>query len=141
MKTLQKQCGMGLLSLILVIVVCAFCGTFAFKVVPIYAENRYIISGLKELVDAGTNLEQMSDAEIKKKMNNFYTINNVRSKEAQNIVVSRSVNRVIVKIDYESRATFFSNIDVVVSFVNHLDSAHPHECCNAVAVEEVSAKY
>ncbi len=138
MNSLQKQRGIGLINLVFLLVVCAFCGTFAFKVVPMYADNRYVITGLRELVEPGTQLEQMSDAEIKKAMSNFYMVNNVRSSDAQKIVISRSSNRVVVKIDYESRATLFYNIDVVMSFQNHLDSAHPHECCKAV--EEVSAK-
>ena len=131
---------MGMIQLMVVILVCAFCGIFAFKVVPLYAENRYIISGLKELVDPGAKLEQMSDAEIKKKMNNFYTVNNVRGEEAQNIVIDRSVNQVVVKIDYEARAPFFANIDLIVSFQNHLDSANPAMCCTPLT-EPKSAKY
>lgn len=140
MNYLQKQRGMGMINLIIVILVCTFCGLFAFKVLPMYAENRYIVSGLKELVDPGAKLEQMTDSEIKKKMGKFYTINNVRGKEAQNIVIVRGVNQVVVKIDYEARAPFFANIDLVVNFQNHLDSTHPTLCCTPVAEVE-SAKY
>ena len=138
MNSLQKQRGMGLINLVLVLMVCAFCGTFAFKVVPMYADNRYIISGLKALVGTGGDLDHMSDAEIRKQMNNFYMLNNVRSQEGTKIDINRSANRVVVKIDYEARATLFANIDVVMSFKNHLDSDRPNECC--APVEEVSAK-
>ncbi len=138
MNSLQKQRGVGLINLVLVLLVCAFCGTFAFKVVPMYADNRYIIAGLKSLAEPGMSLEQMTDAEIRKKMNNFYLLNNVRSQDGTKIDINRSSNRVVVKIDYEARSTLFSNIDVVMSFKNHLDSTRPNECCSPV--DEVSAK-
>jgi hypothetical protein len=142
MNNLHKQRGMGMINLVLLIVVVAFCGTFAFKIVPIFAENRYVISGLKELVQKGENrLEQMSDAEIQKAMSNFYMVNNVRSSAPQKIVISRSSNRVVVKVDYESRANFIYNVDLLVSFKNHLDSAHPNQCCNPVDDVSVKSKY
>ncbi|MGB3612136.1 MAG: DUF4845 domain-containing protein [Cellvibrio sp.] len=133
MNTLKRQQGLGMLGWLVVIAVAGFFLLCAFKVIPLYAENRYVISGLKSLVEPGTRLEDMSTAEIKKKMSNFYMINNVRSKEAQNIVVERDARRVVVKIDYEARVNLFYNLDVVVNFQNHLDSTAPHQCCTPVA--------
>ncbi|MES2823103.1 MAG: DUF4845 domain-containing protein [Pseudomonadota bacterium] len=141
MNSLQKQHGMGLINLVLVVLICGFCGTFAFKVVPMYAENRYIVAGLKSLVEPGMNFEQMSDAEINKKMNNFYMVNNVRSQDGKKIDISRSSNRLVVKVDYEARSNLFANIDVVMSFKNHLDSARPNECCNPLDDTSVKSKY
>ncbi len=141
MNNLQKQRGMGLINLVLVLLVCAFCATFAFKVVPMYAENRYIISGLRELIDAGSTLEQMTDAEIRKRMNNFYMLNNVRSQDNNKIDITRTTNRLIVKIDYEARSTLLANIDIVMNFKNHLDSQHPQECCEPKDDVSVKAKY
>ncbi|MES2673163.1 MAG: DUF4845 domain-containing protein [Pseudomonadota bacterium] len=141
MNGLQKQHGMGLINLVFVLLVVAFCGTFAFKVVPMYADNRYIVAGLKSLVEPGMNLEQMSDAEIRKKMNNFYMLNNVRSQEGNKIDINRNSNRVVVKIDYEARAPFFANIDVAMNFKNHLDSTRPNECCKPVDEVSVKSKY
>lgn len=129
MKSLRKQQGLGMLAWLLVLAVAGFFLLGAFKIIPMYADNQYIISGLKTLVEPGTRLEDMTNAEIKKKMNNFYTVNNVRSKEAQNIVIERDAKKVLVKIDYETRANLFANLDVVVSFKNHLDSTNPGQCC------------
>lgn len=133
MKTLKKQQGLGMLGWLVVLAVAGFFLLCAFKIIPLYAENRYVVSGLKALVEPGTKLEDMTTAEIKKKMGNFYMINNVRSKDAQNIVVDRAANRVVVKIDYEARVNLFYNLDVVVDFKNHLDSTAPHQCCKPVA--------
>ncbi|HTF83840.1 DUF4845 domain-containing protein [Cellvibrio sp. ARAG 10.3] len=132
MRTLKKQQGLGMLAWLVVLAIAGFFLLCAFKIIPLYAENRYVISGLKALVEPGTKLEDMTTAEIKKKMGNFYMINNVRSKDAQNIVVDRDARRVVVKIDYEARVNLFYNLDVVVDFKNHLDSTAPHQCCKPV---------
>lgn len=139
MKTLKKQQGLGLLSWILVMIIAGFFLLCAFKIVPIYAENRYVVSGLKSLDDASAPLSEMSDMEIKRKMASFYMINNVRSEGPKNIEIQRDAKKIIVKIDYESRVTLFDNapffrtLDVVVVFKNHLDSSRPNQCCTQVS--------
>lgn len=132
MKSLRKQRGMGMLAWLLVLIIAGFFMLCAFKIIPMYAENRYVVAGLKVLVEPGSTLEEMTTAEIKAKMDKFYTINGVRTKGPQNIVVERDAKRVIVKIDYETRENLFSNVDVVVSFKNHLDSTNLSQCCTPV---------
>lgn len=140
MKSLQKQQGMGLLNILVLILVCVFIGKFAFTVVPMYTENRYIVSGLKALVKPGKKLEDMSDSEIKREMENFYMINNVTSDVSKKVVIVRNADGVVVKIDYDTRDNFFYNIDLVLHFDNHLSSAHPTLCCNPLP-EPPRAKY
>lgn len=130
-KPLQAQRGISLLNLTFFLAIAAFCGIFAFKVIPIYAENRYVITGLKELASGGTKLEQMSDAEIKKSMSNFYLLNNVRTEGPKNVAIKRQTDQVLITVDYEARVPFIYNIDLVVSFKNHLNSLRPSECCDA----------
>lgn len=138
MNTLKKQQGLTLMSWILVLIIAGFFLLCAFKIVPLYAENRYVISALKSLVEPGSTLEEMTDAEIKRKLANFYTINNVRSQGPTNIQIKREARKVLVTIDYEGRARLFDNtpllrtVDVVVLFQNHLDSTAPHQCCKPV---------
>lgn len=135
MKTLQKQQGLTLFSWILVLIIAGFFLLCAFKIIPLYAENRYVVSALKSLTTDDTPLAEMTDAEIRRKLANFYMINNVRSQGPQNIEIQRDANKLIVKIDYEARVTLFDNaplvrtLDVVVVFQNHLDSAAPNLCC------------
>lgn len=133
MITLKKQRGMGMLNLILVLVICAFIGKFAFTVVPMYSENYYITSGLKTLVASGQKLEEMSDTQIKAAMESYYTINNVRLEAARKLIIVRDANAVVVKIDYDTRDNLFYNIDVVLHFDNHLSSAHPTLCCAPIS--------
>lgn len=133
-KSIKHQRGLGMLQFALVIAIAGFFLLFAFKVIPLYAENRYVESALRSLENSGEKLEQMTDAEISKKLNNFYMINNVRSEgPTKNIKVVRESEKVVVTIDYETRVPFFWNIDLVLRFQNHLDSTRPGQCCKPPA--------
>ena len=125
----ERQRGLTMISWILVLAIIAFCGMFAFRVVPMYAENMYVVNGLKSLVKSGERLSELSDSEIKKRINNFYTLNNVRSEGPQNIKIDRKNKTLLITIDYENRANLWLNIDIVTSFENHLDAEHPDLCC------------
>ncbi|HSC66831.1 MAG TPA: DUF4845 domain-containing protein [Cellvibrio sp.] len=130
LKLIKHQRGLGMLQWLVVLIVVALLGKFAFAVVPIYAENMYVQTALKSLDDGAEELENMTDAEIKKKLNNFYMINNVRSKgPIESIKIERESERVLVTVDYETREVYLANIDIIVSFQNHLDSTRPGQCC------------
>ncbi len=129
-KTIKHQRGLGMLQWALVIAVAGFFLLFAFKVVPLYAENRYVESALRSLETGGEKVGEMTDAEIRKKLGNFYMINNVRSEgPTKNIKIDRRSEDLLITIDYETRVPLFYNIDLVLSFQNHLDSARPGQCC------------
>lgn len=133
-KLIKHQRGLGMLQWALVIAIAGFFVLFAFKVIPLYAENRYVESALRSLEAGGEKLEQMTDAEIAKKLNNFYMINNVRSEgPTKNIKVERESEKALVTVDYETRVPLFWNIDLVLSFENHLDSTRPGQCCKPAA--------
>ena len=129
-KTIKHQRGLGMLQWALVIAVAGFFLLFAFKVVPLYAENRYVESALRSLETGGEKVGEMTDSEIRKKLGNFYMINNVRSEgPTKNIKIDRRSEDLLITIDYETRVPLFYNIDLVLSFQNHLDSSRPDQCC------------
>ena len=132
MKSLKHQRGLGMLQWLVIIIVVVILGKLAYAIVPIYSENVYVRSALKSLVkDTTVKLEQMSDEEIRKKISNFYMINNVNSEGPnKNLKIERESEKVLITVDYETRASFFWNIDIVVNFKNHLDSTRPALCCD-----------
>ena len=135
-RYLAGQRGFSMIQWMLIILVAGFFLLFAFRVVPLYAENRYVVTALKSLEDGGSRLSDMTDAEIRKKLANFYMINNVRSEgPTKNIEIDRSNNNVLVMIDYETRVNLFYNIDLVLTFENHLDSTRPGICCRPFKAE------
>jgi hypothetical protein len=140
-KSLQQQHGLTLISWIFVLMIVAFCGIFAFRIVPMYSENVYVVNALKSLAEPGMKVSEMSDSEIKKKLQNYYLVNNVRSEGPQNIIIDHKSKSLLVTVDYESRAHLFYNIDVVLSFQNHLDGDQPNLCCKPLAESSAPSKY
>lgn len=128
---MKNQKGMSSLNLMLVLGVAGFFLLCAFKLIPVYSENQYIISALESLRDRDKKVDQMSPSEIHKHLQNFYTVNGVRSPGANNIVVEQERNRSIITIYYEVKVPLFYNISVVLDFKNYMDSTKPEECCSA----------
>jgi Domain of unknown function (DUF4845) len=132
---LKNQKGLGALQWILILVIASFFLLLGFRVIPLYAENQYVVAGLKDLVKLDEKLSELSDGEIYKRMENFYVINGVRGDGPKKIVIEREDEDVMVKIDYDAVANLFTDqpllgtVDIVVHFKNHLDSRYPRECC------------
>jgi hypothetical protein len=125
----RYQLGISSINLIVVLAVAGFFLMCAFKLVPVYSENQYVVSALESLRDKDKPVAQMSATEIRKHLNNFYMVNGVRSAGASNIEIERERNRNIITIDYEVRVPLVYNISVVVDFQNYMDTTKPEECC------------
>ena len=93
-------------------------------------DNKLVQTGLTGLVKDGTRLTDLSDEDIRKRLYNFYNINNVRSPEPNKGLQN---DRVIVKVDYQEKVSFIANIELLLTFENHLDSSLPDLCCRPKA--------
>ncbi|WP_347332149.1 DUF4845 domain-containing protein [Marinimicrobium locisalis] len=129
MQLPKQQRGMSTLGVVFVILVAVAVVFTAFKVVPPYAENRYISSALKSLAKNNPDLFSLSPSQIRSQLTKFYTVNNVRTEGRKNIDIDKHASRVVITIAYEERIDFVRNIDLVFSFNNQLDSSAPEQCC------------
>lgn len=129
MQLRQPQRGISTLGFVFLVLVGVAVLFTAFKVVPVYAENRYIVSALKSLDRNNNDLFTMSPSDIRSQLTKFYTVNNVRAEGRKNIDVDKRSSRVVVTIAYEERVPFIHNIDLVFTFNNQLDSSAPELCC------------
>lgn len=125
------QRGMSSLSLMTILLVAGFFMMCAFKLVPAYAENMYVVDALKSLGDGVKPVGEMSKKEIKSTLQRHYMLNNVRSEGPNNIDVERTRDGLLVNINYEVRTVLIDaiNLDVVVRFENQLDSNDVESCC------------
>lgn len=130
-KNNYLQRGMSTLTFLVVMMVAGFFMMFAFKVVPSYAENMYVVEALKAVGDSVKPVGEMNKREIKKIIQRHYMLNNVRSEGPMNIDVDRSRDGLLVNINYEVRVPFLEvlNLDLVMSFENQLDSTDVEACC------------
>tara|TARA_B100000809_G_scaffold66641_1_gene63448 strand:- start:4294 stop:4731 length:438 start_codon:yes stop_codon:yes gene_type:complete len=132
-KTISScsQRGMSVFNFLIVMMVAGFFMMFAFKVVPYYAENMYVVEALKTVGESAKPVSEMNKREIKTIIQRHYMLNNVRAEGPNNIDVDRSRDGLLVNINYEVRVPFLEvlNLDLVMSFENQLDSSDVEACC------------
>lgn len=121
MKADSRQQGATLTSTIFVVLIAGFALSTAFKIGPHYLDNRIIAGAIKQVGQSG--IKDKSSAEIRRKIADFFTINNVRDVNASQIQITRDRQGVRISLDYEKRIEMFGNVDVVLKFTNHYDSA------------------
>lgn len=130
MKVAKLQRGVSMPVLVLILVLIGFFLMVAFKVVPVYVENRYIVAALNTLGEDAQEIQSMTTREIRTKLQRIYSVNNIRSEGSKQIDIDKESDRVLVRVDYETRVPLFLNIDLVMSFENELDSSRPDQCCD-----------
>ena len=119
MKT--HQSGMSSVALLMVLVAFAFVLLTVFRIGPLYLDNYFVKSSVEALQNEDIN--SMSNSQIYTALNRQLIVNGVRDISSRDAKLERTETGVVVKLDYEKRVNFFANLDVVVTFTNHFDSA------------------
>jgi hypothetical protein len=118
-KNMQR--GLSSIVLLLILAVGGVVLTIAFSVGPLYIDNYFVNGALQTLKES--NPHQMSDLEIRKKVNNSFTVNNVRGIDIRSLKIERQRTKTLVMLDYEKRVHLMGNLSVVVDFENRFDSS------------------
>lgn len=112
----NRQRGMSMSMLLVVMSVVVFLATFAFKAGPAYFEN-WTVNKVIEQVAADEQVMRGSRKAVYKQMNTMLSHNNVWTLKAEDIVtLTKQDNGYVASIDYERRENLFSNIDLVMRF-------------------------
>ncbi len=119
--TANKQRGATLTATIIIIFIAGFVLQVAFKLGPHYLDNRIIASAIQQIGESDLGDESIPD--IRRKVSDFFTINNIRDVPASQVVIKRDRNGIRISLNYEKRIEMFSNVDVVLKFNNHYDTA------------------
>jgi uncharacterized protein DUF4845 len=117
----SNQRGLSALGFLVVLAVAGFLGTAAFKVGPLFLDNYFVNGALQTL--AGEPVHEMSDRQIRRKVQSAFTLNNVRDIDIKKLKIERQKTRTLVLLDYEKRVNFAANVDIVVAFNNRYDSS------------------
>ncbi|MFC6632151.1 DUF4845 domain-containing protein [Microbulbifer taiwanensis] len=126
--SLCRQRGMSYWSWLLVVAVFGFILTCVSKMGPAYIDARYVDEGLKALAE-NPGLRDMSRGDIKKELDRFFLINNVRGEPTKAVKIIRGADSMLVSVDYELRQPLIYNIDVIMKFDKQLNTAKPELCC------------
>ncbi len=136
MKAFRSQLGMTYLGMLVVLMSVGGVLWVGFKIVPPYFNNTYVVAALSSLAEfenTDEGLEGVTNGDIRRKLENFFIVNNIRDLSVNDIEIDRQRNKFLVNINYEVRQQFIENIDIVISFKNQFDSSRPHECCDPVS--------
>ena len=128
LRSLAAQKGMSYWGWLFIIAVFGFCLTVVSKMGPAYIDAHYVEEGLVSLAEKD-NIREMSNTEIKRELDRFFTINNVRGQPIQAVKIIRGADSTLVSINYELRQPLFQNVDVVMKFDKQLNTAKPELCC------------
>jgi hypothetical protein len=117
----HKQRGLSALGILLVLTIAGFFLTIATTIGPLYLDNSFVNAALQSL--SSEPIHKMSDGQIRRRLQDSFTINNVRDVNAKDTVIERKKTATTVSLDYERRVHFLANVDIVVVFKNTYDTS------------------
>lgn len=117
----NKQQGLSALGLLLVLAIGGFFLTIATRVGPLFLDNSFVNAALQSLENE--SVHTLTDRQIRRKLSDYFMVNNVRDVSVKDLVIERKKTSTIVRLDYERRINFLANVDVVVVFENTYDSS------------------
>ena len=117
----HKQKGLSALGILLILTIAGFFLTIATTIGPLYLDNSFVNAALQSL--SSEPIHKLSDKKIRRRLQDSFTINNIRDVNAKDTVIERKKTATTVSLDYERRVHFFANVDIVVIFDNTYDTS------------------
>ena len=117
----NKQQGLSALGILLVLTIAGFFLTIATTIGPLYLDNSFVNAALQSL--SSEPIHKLSDGKIRRRLQDSFTVNNVRDVNAKDTVIERKKTATTVSLDYERRINFLANVDIVVVFENTYDTS------------------
>jgi hypothetical protein len=114
----QRQRGIGMLAVFVMLSIGLFLGVFAMKIVPEYMENWTVQTIVQNAAEDPVLLKQ-TKTKIYDKLNKSYRQNNLWNLTAEDTVVLEKLGRnqgYNIMVKYEKRINFIHNIYLVTAF-------------------------
>ena len=107
----NKQQGISLTGLILVLMVLGLFALLAIKIVPSYLEFRAVRDGVMRAKAAGGGV-----AEMQRTFDKFAEINNISAIHGRDLVISRDGETPEISFDYEKRIPLTERATLVIDY-------------------------
>ena len=111
MGAINKQRGISLVSLILVLAILGFVGMIAAQVFPTYTEFRSVKAAAEKAKTAGT-----TPAEIKSSFDKSAEVNYITSIKGSDLVITREESGVEVSFAYEKKVHLFGPASLLMEY-------------------------
>ena len=114
-KSMNKQQGLTMISMVVVIIFLLFQAVIAMNVIPVYMTDSSV-KGIMEKLPQDPKTSGMSAKELKLLITKKLRLNNVYDVKAEYITVKKGRGENIVTIEYEPRGKLIGSLDFIVSF-------------------------
>lgn len=115
----KKQQGMSFISILVIIAVAGFFIMIGLKIIPSYIQH-YSIKKVLLSLEHEHGMDKKSPAEIRKLLTRRFKINNVYDFDKKNIRFTKKKDGMEVRIAYEVREDILGNVDIVLTFDDHV---------------------
>lgn len=121
MNLSNRQQGLTLISLILILGLIGVTVLLTLKIVPIYLDHGKVTSALEALKEM-PDLASKGEYEIRDSLNKRFTINYVYDVKQDNIKVIKHGNYVKVDIEYETVVNLVGNLSALAEFHDTIEA-------------------
>ncbi len=121
MQKRNKQLGMGLWGVLIVLALIAFFATLVIRLYPVYYEYFSITSIMSRISKEQLN----SKSEIVQRLSKTMQIDNVSRIDLDDFDIKQTRAGYTVTLDYEDRVHIFGNVDAIASFNKVIEISRP----------------
>jgi hypothetical protein len=117
----NRQRGLTLISILLILGLIGFFVLLTFKIVPIYMDHGKVKSALEALKET-PDLTSKGEFEIRDSLNKRFSINYVYDVTQDNIKIIKRGNYVKVDIEYETVVKLVGNLSALAEFHDSIEA-------------------
>lgn len=122
MSLRRKQHGATMWEMCLYVFVFLFVVTVALKLGPFYIDDRNIASAMGALKDVETGKGgDLTNAEIKDRLSKNFQVSMINDAVLGDLKIDRTGGRPVLILEYDARAPFAGNIEILVHFKHRVE--------------------
>ncbi|MDP5053745.1 MAG: DUF4845 domain-containing protein [Congregibacter sp.] len=115
MKTLNRQQGLGLLSMLVIAMMAGFFVMSAIRIIPGYVEYKTVRELIVEAAEE-FDPEQGTISDIRRMLAGSFNMNQIKALQLKDVEIIRENGKVVIDASYEDRIPLFWRIDAVVKY-------------------------
>ena len=111
----DKQSGVTMISMMVIIVFLLFQAVIAMNVIPVYLTDSTVKNIMEGMV-ADPKATKASKLELKAMVAKRLRMNNIYSIDSDKVTIKKGRDGYVIKIEYEPRGKLIGDLDYIVSF-------------------------
>jgi len=108
---MQRQRGISLVGLIVLIAILGFFGVLGMKIVPTYTEYRSIVNGIELAKKNGTTVKEIQDS-----FNKSAEVGYISSISGRDLIIERQGGEFEISFEYEKKIPLFGPASILLEY-------------------------